>query len=125
MKMFERAVRRSNIPIAYSKGFNPHPHIVFGLPLSVGVTSDSEYADFELEKDMKPEEFAQRLNQNLPEGVKIVEAKKNNTNSNIMAQVAGALYEVLVLADGKVEIEDLKSKLSKFLENKEILQKRI
>jgi len=104
--MFERAVRRSNIPIAYSKGFNPHPHIVFGLPLSVGVTSDSEYADFELEKDMKPEEFAQRLNQNLPEGVKIVEAKKNNTNSNIMAQVAGALYEVLVLADGKVEIED-------------------
>jgi len=41
-----------------------------------------------------------------------------------MAQVAGALYEVLVLADGKVEIEDLKSKLSKFLENKEIFTEK-
>jgi len=36
----------------------------------------------------------------------------------------GALYEVLVLADGKVEIEDLKSKLSKFLENKEIFTEK-
>ena len=48
LKVFERALRRANIPIAYNKGFNPRPQIVFGLPLSVGVTSESEYADLEI-----------------------------------------------------------------------------
>ncbi|WP_173400172.1 TIGR03936 family radical SAM-associated protein [Acetivibrio straminisolvens] len=120
MKMFERALRRSKIPIAYSQGFNPHPHMVFGLPLSVGVTSESEYADFELETDIDSGEFTQRLNQNLPKGIEVVDAKKNNTTSNIMAQVAGASYEVLVLADSKIGIEDLKYKLDEFLKNEQI-----
>jgi len=120
MKMFDRALRRAKIPMAYSQGFNPHPHMVFGLPLSVGVTSESEYADFELENDIEPGEFTQRLNPNLPEGIRIVDAKKSHTNSNIMAQVAGASYEVLVLADRKVVIEDLKRELQNFLNEERI-----
>src|SRR5690242_15350351 len=51
MKVFERAIRRARLPIAYSQGFNPHPGMVFGLPLSVGVTSDAEYGDFEITDD--------------------------------------------------------------------------
>ncbi|HHV29216.1 TIGR03936 family radical SAM-associated protein [Acetivibrio mesophilus] len=120
MKMFERALRRSKIPIAYSQGFNPHPDMVFGLPLSVGVTSESEYADFELESDVNPSEFTQRLNQNLPVGIEIVGACENKMTSNIMASVAGASYEVLVLTEGKVGVEDLKSKLVGFLKEEQI-----
>jgi radical SAM-linked protein len=41
MKAFERALRRAGLPIGYSKGFNPHPLMVFGLPLSVGMTSQA------------------------------------------------------------------------------------
>ena len=66
MRVFERALRRSEIPVAYSKGFNPHPQMVFGLPLSVGVTSQCEYADFKIEDNIEPNEFIQRLNDNLP-----------------------------------------------------------
>ena len=89
MKMYERALRRSGVPIAYSQGFNPHPQMVFGLPLSVGVTSESEYADFELEGNMDPGEFMQRLNGSLPEGIRIVDAAVKKAGSNIMAVLQG------------------------------------
>lgn len=120
MKMFERALRRSNIPIAYSQGFNPHPQMVFGLPLSVGVTSESEYADFELERDIEPNEFVRRLNPNLPVGIKIVSVKKKKTVSNIMASVAGASYEVLVSTNAEFGINDLRNKLVEFLKKEQI-----
>lgn len=121
MKMFERALRRSNIPIAYSKGFNPHPQMVFGLPLSVGVTSEAEYAEFDLESSMEPDEFVQRLNQYLPYGINIIGAVQKSTGSNIMASITGALYQIVVTTDKNVGIKDLKDKIKKFLEEKEIL----
>lgn len=120
MKMYERALRRSGIPIAYSQGFNPHPQMIFGLPLSVGVTSESEYADFKLEGDMEPGEFEQRLNSSLPEGVRIVDAAVKNTGSNIMASVAGASYEILSSTDNNADIGVLKDKLRQFLDKEEI-----
>jgi len=42
MKVFERAIRRANISIAMSKGFNPHPKLSLPLALSVGIVSKDE-----------------------------------------------------------------------------------
>lgn len=94
MKVFERAIRRSGLPIAYSKGFNPHPQMVFGMPLSVGMTSSGEYADFDLASDIEPQVFMQRLNEALPEAIRVTAAGIKNTKSNIMASIAGADYIV-------------------------------
>lgn len=94
MKVFERAIRRSSLPIAYSKGFNPHPQMVFGLPLSVGVTSDAEYADFDLTKEVEPVRFVQELNESLPEGIRVLGASYKNTKENIMASISAADYEI-------------------------------
>ena len=49
MRYFQKAVRRSELPIKYSQGFNPHQLMVFAQPLGVGVTSDGEYMDIETE----------------------------------------------------------------------------
>ena len=49
MRYFQKAVRRSELPIKYSQGFNPHQLMVFAQPLGVGVTSDGEYLDIETE----------------------------------------------------------------------------
>ena len=54
MRAFSRAFRRARIPIAYTKGFNPHAIMVFGLPLQVGVTSESEYLDISLDVSPSP-----------------------------------------------------------------------
>lgn len=124
MKLFERALRRSGIPIYYSQGFNPHPQIVFGLPLSVGVTSEAEYVDFELSSEMDPSEFVETLNKQLPQGLRLVNAKIRATKSNIMASITKASYEVLVTIPQNPGVEELKEKIQGFLENKEIFFKK-
>ena len=48
MRYFQKAIRRANIPIAYSGGFSPHQIMSFAAPLGVGITSDGEYLDIEV-----------------------------------------------------------------------------
>ena len=111
MKVFERAIRRSGLPIAYSQGFNPHPQMVFGLPLSVGVTSDGEYADFELAREMKPEQFMEELNSSLPEAIRITAAGEKHIKANIMASILGADYSLGIFLNEMLSLETAAEKL--------------
>ncbi len=115
MKVFERAIRRSGLPIAYSKGFNPHPQMVFGLPLSVGMTSGCEYADFELGNETEPEEFMKRLNASLPEGIRVTAAAANNSKRNIMASISGAEYLLQIFAKEVLPFEKASAGLENML----------
>jgi radical SAM-linked protein len=74
MRVFQRAIRRAEIPIAYSQGFNPHMKISWGQALKVGKTSGEEYAELNIEGWIKPRELQERLNQTLPPGIEILEA---------------------------------------------------
>ena len=74
MRAFQRAVRRAEIPIAYSQGFNPHMKISWGQALKVGKASESESAELQLEEWIQPEVLRQRLNQKLPKGIEILQA---------------------------------------------------
>lgn len=116
MKTFERALRRTNIPISYSQGFNPHPNIIFGLPLSVGVTSDAEYVDFELASEIDPQDFSYRLNSQLPEGLRILDTKIKESKNNIMASIDRATYDILVFVDKNIESYILQEKIDSFLQ---------
>lgn len=48
-RIWERALRRSELPVAYSEGFNPRPKLSFGLALSTGHESNGEYIDVDLD----------------------------------------------------------------------------
>ena len=61
MRLFDRAVRRAALPIAFSGGFHPAPRIMAANALSLGYTSNGEIVEFELRQQMKPGEFQQRL----------------------------------------------------------------
>jgi radical SAM-linked protein len=74
MRVFQRAIRRSNLSIAYSQGFNPHMKISWGNALKLGKTSDNEYAVLQFDNWIKPQELMQRLNRELPKGIEILEA---------------------------------------------------
>ncbi|MDP4094087.1 MAG: TIGR03936 family radical SAM-associated protein [Bacillota bacterium] len=121
MTVFERALRRARIPVQYSQGFNPHPGMVFGLPLSVGVTSETEYADFKLQNEMNPEEFKNRLNADLPEGLKVTDAKAKKNTANIMADVAMASYDVLIAARQKLDPGEIENYVNEFIKQPEII----
>lgn len=111
MRYFQKAVRRSMLPIKYSQGFNPHQLMVFAQPLGVGVTSDGEYMDIETEDaDSKgnpmSEEIARTmLSSALTEGFEIVSLRQipwdegTKHPENAMALIAGADYMVS-LKDG-------------------------
>lgn len=94
LRLFERALKRSKLPVAYTQGFNPRQKLVFGLPMSIGLTSESEYADIELENEMEPEELVARLNDSLPPGIRVLQAVEQKTKGNIMNQVSAARYEI-------------------------------
>jgi len=74
MRVFQRAIRRAGLPIAYSQGFNPHMKISWGNALKLGKTSDSEFAVLQFDNWIKPQELLQRLNRQLPKGIEILEA---------------------------------------------------
>ena len=65
---------RAGVPIKYSEGFNPHPKMVFALPLSVGAESVCELLDFKLDRPMSAEELTARLNGAFPPEMRVLEA---------------------------------------------------
>jgi radical SAM-linked protein len=74
-RLIERALRRSNLPMRYSQGFNPKVRLNLASALPLGQESKAEVMDFWLEEKVEPEVAMQRLNQALPEGVRILSAK--------------------------------------------------
>ncbi len=71
-RLMTRAVRRAQLPMWYTEGFNPHPYIAFALPLSLGQRSDCEYMDIRIEGDMTNQEVFERLSAVMPDGIGIV-----------------------------------------------------
>jgi radical SAM-linked protein len=71
MKLFERAIRRAEIPIKMSKGFNPRPKIAFPLALSVGIKGIDEKLELELCERIQVSEIESRLKKQLPESIQI------------------------------------------------------
>lgn len=66
-RTFIRVITRACIPVWYTKGFNPHPKLVFSTPLSIGTQSECELLDIRLDRLMPCEEIAARLNRELTE----------------------------------------------------------
>lgn len=120
MKLFQRAVKRAGLPIAYSQGFNPHQQLFFSHPLSLGFTSEGEYGDFEMTEEIAPEDILRRLNQTLPRGTEILSCiKMKEGQINAMAAVQAVGYEVFL--DKEIDFEDIKKGLLKFLSQSEII----
>ena len=66
MRFMTKALVRAKIPVVYTEGFNPHPKLTFGLPLSVGTSSVAELMEFKINEEMSNEDILERLNSNLP-----------------------------------------------------------
>ncbi|MCE5195053.1 MAG: TIGR03960 family B12-binding radical SAM protein [Nitrospiraceae bacterium] len=69
-----RAMRRAGIYLEYSKGFHPFPKMSFGPALSVGISGMREYFDMEISSASGIDYTISRINDFLPEGLKIKNA---------------------------------------------------
>ncbi len=95
MRYFQKAVRRAGIAIRYSGGFSPHQLMSFAAPLGVGITSNGEYLDIEVEDDEDTATMKARLNQVMAEGFSVKSCLVLPKEAgNAMSLVAAARYTV-------------------------------
>lgn len=95
-RCFIRAIKRAELPVYYTEGFNPHPYLVFPPPLSVGLTSKGEIMDMFLYSKIPANTVMKELNNTLPNGIIITKAAEPKSKLN---DIAFALY--------KIELEDI------------------
>ena len=73
MRVFQRSFKRAGLLLTHTQGFNPRPSVSIALPMSVGIESQCELLDFDLEGEQVPnDEIMARLNENLVSGVRIL-----------------------------------------------------
>jgi len=76
MRTLQKVIKRSELPIEYSKGFNPHMAVSIAQPLSVGVHSNGEYMDVVLGRELEENYIMVKMNENTPRGIKILDVVK-------------------------------------------------
>lgn len=116
MRLWERALRRAKMPLAYSEGFSPHPRISIAAPLALGVTSEAELMDIFLERRILPTLFVKAVPPQLPPTVALLEVQAMAPAApSLQSQVRHAEYQVEVATDLKEAaiLEALASFLSK------------
>lgn len=95
MRYFQKAVRRAGIDICYSQGYSPHQIMSFAAPLGVGITSDGEYFDIEVNSSASSKESMDALNAAMVEGVEVTSyVRLPDTAKTAMASVAAADYRI-------------------------------
>lgn len=95
MRYFQKAIRRANIDIRYSEGYSPHQIMSFAAPLGVGLTSDSEYFDIEVNTTLNSQEAVSALNAVMVDGVEVMSYKKLSDDAKpAMSLVAAADYRL-------------------------------
>src|ERR1700742_3545303 len=72
-RAFERALRRAEVPMAYSSGFSPHPKISYLGAAPTGVASEAEYLEISLARRVEPGALLTQLDAALPDGLDIVD----------------------------------------------------
>lgn len=121
MRFFQKAIRRAEIDVAYSTGYSPHQIMSFAAPLSVGLTSNGEYMDVEVNSITSCEDVKGRLNKASVPGIEILSVKILPENAgNAMASVAAASYTVC-FREGRAPKLDISATLPDFLKREQIM----
>jgi radical SAM-linked protein len=76
LRLFQRAVKRSGLPVSLSQGYTPHYKIGFEKALKLGAESENEKVIFTMDRWLDAEYFTKKINEQLPEGIKVLECKK-------------------------------------------------
>lgn len=120
MRFFQKMNRRANLDISYSHGFSPHQIMSFAAPLGVGLESNGEYVDVEMNSVTTTADMVAKMNAASVDGIEILSIRKLPDDcKNAMASVAAASYTVR-FREGREPKVDYCKELPLFIESKEI-----
>lgn len=125
-RLWERTLRRADLPLLYKQGFNPQPHMQFAAALGLGMTGVAEMVDVVLSPPLPPDEVARRVAARLPPGVILHGvAEIPLKEKSLQASVIGADYTILIYADpGEIDEQYLQARIDAFLAQEEVWRQR-
>jgi len=122
-KLWERAARRAELPLAYSQGFHPQPKMNIAAALPLGFSSRCEVLDMRLEQDIPLEGLREKLQQTLPPGIQVSAIESVDERAPaLQVQVISAEYEVVARETGFGS--DLKRRVDSVMEAESIIRER-
>ncbi len=124
VRLFHRALRRSGLPLAYSRGFNPHPRFNLALPLPLAATAAEEFGEVYFEEKVEPEQLVTMLGSQLPEGLELNKAVVADLKAPALPSLVGAALYRASLVPGPgcaLEFESIRAALKKLLEKDKIM----
>lgn len=125
MRLFQRSFYRAEIPVKYSKGYNPLPRFSIASPLSLGIEGEEEYMDIDLLEEVEIDEFIYKMNKILPEDINIIDAIYVKPKESIAFLINYALYQVSFANNKKVHIDEMETIVDQWLSSDEILIRRL
>ena len=122
-RLWERAARRAELPLAYSQGFHPQPKMNMAAALPLGFSARCEVMDMKLERDIPLDDLPTRLNATLPSGLQVVNVEQvEERTPALQTQVASAEYEAALTE--RVDTSDLERQIAYVNELRSILRER-
>ncbi|GAA3489478.1 MULTISPECIES: TIGR03936 family radical SAM-associated protein [Streptomyces] len=92
-RAFERALRRAEVPMAYSAGFTPHPKVSYANAAPTGTGSEAEYLEIALTAPRDPQTLRGLLDASMPDGLDIVDAVEART-SGLADRLTASIWEL-------------------------------
>jgi radical SAM family uncharacterized protein/radical SAM-linked protein len=122
VRLFDRAMRRTGLPVAFTGGFHPGPRISIANALPLGSSSSGEIVDFDLTEMLDPEEFRQRLATVLPADLPLYQVMEVDPKSAAVTQLlAQARYQVQLITEEPVTLTQWQAWTEEILAREEIL----
>ncbi len=120
---WERALRRAQIPLLYSQGFNPRPKMQFASGLPLGATGAAEIVDIIVSEPLDPKNVLSKIRDALPEGIGLNSIAEVPLNAPTLQQlVRQAEYRVTVETD--LPVERLSQRIANLLAADKLIQTR-
>ncbi len=122
-KLWERAARRAELPLAYSQGFHPQPKMNIAAALPLGFSSRCEVLDMRLEHDIPLDGLQEKLQGTLPDGIQVSAIETVDERAPaLQTQVTSAEYEVTLTET--TPASDLKRRIDSAMESESIIRER-
>lgn len=125
-RLWERTLRRADLPLLYKQGFNPQPHIQFAAPLGLGMTGRAELVDVTFSPPVPLDELARRIREKLPPGALLHGLEEMDWKAKaLQALTIGADYTILLFAEpGEIPDGLIEARIAAFWETGEIWRQR-
>lgn len=122
-RLWERAMRRADLPLSYSQGFHPQPKISLAAALPLGFSSRGEVLDVRLNEEVSVEDISSRLKDNLPPDINVREIKSVDERlPALQTQVLSAAYDVRLTEP--IDGSELKRKVESVMMTESIVRER-